>query len=274
MTYKTIMAHLHVGKSNVELLRVAGDLADRLGARIVGIAACQPMQLFYGEGYTSSSAVVDCQDELKAELRAAEAEFRGALKGSKAELEWRSSYTTEALPYYLASEARCADLIISSVATADALNSSRHTSLGDLVMRAGRPVLVVPRTGARPSFERIVLAWKDTREARRAAVEALPLLALAKQVTVLEIAHEADIPTAQGRVQDVADWLTLHGITAVPSAVSFHGDDAAGINSVLAEQNCDLVIAGAYGHNRLREWAFGGVTHDLLKGSRCALLSH
>lgn len=274
MTYKTLMAHLSLGQSNTELLRVVADLGGRLDARLVGIAACQPMQFVYSDGYVGGEAMVACQDELEAELRAAEAEFREALKDSRASLEWRSSYTTDALPYYLSSEARCADLIITSIATADPFDSSRHASVGDLVMRAGRPVLVVPRSGARIPFDRIVLAWKDTREARRAAVDALPLLALAKHVTVLEISEKADVPTALGRVQDVTNWLALHGITAAPLAVPSHGDNASQLDALLKEQNSDLVIAGAYGHNRLREWAFGGVTHNLLQGGRCALLSH
>lgn len=274
MTYKTLMAHLDVGKPNPEVLRVAGELAVRLGAQLVGIAACQPMQMVYGEGFTSGAALVDCQDALKAELREAEAEFREALRDSKATLDWRSDYTTEALHYYIASEARCADLLITSVSPANALDPSRHVSIGDLLMQAGRPVLVVPPTGARVPFDRIVIAWKDTREARRAAVEAMPLLALAKHVMIVEVADSSDLPTAQGRVEDVAGWLGRHGITAIPMAVSSSEADASQIDGILSEHDTDLVVAGAYGHNRLREWVFGGVTHNLMNGSRCALLSH
>ncbi|MEO8724147.1 MAG: universal stress protein [Sphingobium sp.] len=274
MTYKTLMAHLGLGQSNSELLRVVAELGTQLGAKVVGIAACQPMQFAYSDGYVGGEAIAACQDELEGELRTAETEFQDALKVTGTLLEWRSSYTTDALPYYLASEARCADLIITSVATADPFDSSRHASVGDLVMRAGRPVLVVPRTSARFPFDKIVVAWRDTREARRATLDALPLLAAAKQVTVLEIADMPDVPAATGRVEDVAGWLALHGISAAPIVVPAHGDDVAQLDSMLNEQQADLVVAGAYGHNRLREWAFGGVTHDLLKGGRCALLSH
>jgi len=274
MTYKTLMAHLGLRQSNTELLRVAADLGTRFDARLVGIAACQPMEFAYGDGYFGSEALAACRDELESELRAAEIEFREAVKGSGATLEWRSSYTTDALPYYLASEARCADLIITGAATADPFDSARHASVGDLVMRAGRPVLVVPPGGARMPFDSIVIAWKDTREARRATVDALPLLALAKHITILEIDEKTDCPTALARVQDVAQWLALHDIMAAALAAPSHGDTASQLDGLLTEQRCDLVVAGAYGHNRLREWAFGGVTHDLLKGGRCALLSH
>jgi nucleotide-binding universal stress UspA family protein len=274
VTYKTLMAHLDVGRPNPEVLRVAGDLAARLGAQLIGIAACQPMLIVYGDGFSSGPALLDCQDALKAELHKAEAEFRETLKNSKATLEWRSEYTTEALSYYLASEVRSADLLITSVRAHNAIDSSRHVNVGDLVMQAGRPVLVVPHTGAKVPFERIVVAWKDTREARAAARDALPLLALAKHVTILEVAHSSELSSAQGRVEDVARWLERHEITAIPLAISSSGADAAQIDALLSEHDADLVVAGAYGHNRLREWVFGGVTHNLMNGSRCALLSH
>ncbi|WP_157190267.1 universal stress protein [Novosphingobium sp. Rr 2-17] len=250
------------------------DLGARCDARLVGIAACQPIQFTYGDDYIDGRTMAACQDELRAELRTAEAEFREALKDNPLPVEWRSSYTIDALPDYLASEARCADLIVTSLAAADPFDSSRHTSIGDLVVRAGRPLLAVPHSGARIPFDRILVAWKDTREARRAVAEALPLLALAKHVTVLEIAEQDDVPTALSRVQDVTQWLALHRVKAVPLAVASNGADAVQLGSILNEQETDLVVAGAYGHNRLREWAFGGVTHALLQGGRCALLSH
>lgn len=274
MAYETLIAHLDVGKSNAELLRVARDLALRLDAGLVGIAACQPMLAAYGDGYVAVDVIAVCQEELETELRTAEAEFRAAMKDLPVSVEWRSSYLTGALPEYLANEARCADLIVTSLATADPFDASRHTNVSDLVMHAGRPLFVVPRTSVRIPFDRSLMAWKDTREARRAVVDALPLLALAKHVTVLEIVEQSDVPTALDRVQDVVHWLSHHGIDAVPMAVASRGDDAEQLADILEEQEIDLVVAGAYGHHRLREWAFGGVTHDLLLGARCTLLSH
>jgi hypothetical protein len=59
-----LMVHLELARSNVEVLLTAGGLAAKLDARIVGIAACQPMQWAYGDGYSGGTAIVDCQDEL------------------------------------------------------------------------------------------------------------------------------------------------------------------------------------------------------------------
>ncbi len=274
MTYKTLMAHLAVGQSNAEVLRVVAELGAKLGSRIVGISACQPVQFQYGEYYVSGDVITACQGELQVELRNAETEFRDALADAKLALEWRSTYTTDALPHYLAGEARCADLIVTSTVTGGAFDSSRHSSIADLVMQSGRPVLLVPRSGARFPFDQVVVAWKDTREARLATAAALPILKVAKHVTVVEIADDEEQSGALGRTQDVAKWLAMHEITAEPLAVLSRGDDADALDAVLTDQQCDLVVAGAYGHNRMREWVFGGVTDNVLHGGRCALLAH
>ena len=274
MTCKTLMAHLDVGQDNSAVLRVAADLGTRLAARVVGVAACQPMQFAAADGYGGGDAMAACQDELHAELRAAEAEFRAALSASGLAVEWRSSYTTEALTHYLAGEARCADLIVTSALATDPFDSTRHTSIGDLVMRAGRPLLMVPRAGAPLAFDRVLVAWKDTREARRAVADAVPLLRLAGHVSVLELAEPDELAEALGRVQDVAQWLGRLGITATPQTIVAQGEPAAQLGAILHERQTDLAVAGAYGHNRLREWAFGGMTRALLKGDRCVLLSH
>ena len=274
VTYKTLMVHLDVGQPNTEVLRVTAALGQRMGSAITGIAVCQPTQFLDSQGYVSGEAVVACRDELEAELRDAERAFRAAFVDTAAPLGWRSQVTAAPLADHLAREARSADLVVTSVLPADILDMSRHIDIGDLVMKVGRPVLVVPSSGARLSFERVVIAWKDTREARRAVVDALPLLAMAKHVTIAEIAGAADQRDALSRVQDVVTWLARHGVTATPLVTAWGADETGRLGALLTEQRADLVVAGAYGHSRLREWAFGGITRELLRGSTCALLSH
>ena len=80
---------------------------------------------------------------------------------------------------------------------------------------------------------------------------------------------------AQAAVEDVAAWLKRHGVAAVPVATRAIGMEIDNFTAELAERKCGLLVAGAYGHSRLREWGFGGVTMDLLVSpDRCALLSH
>ena len=273
--YATLMVHLELGRSNAGLLQIAADLAARFHASVIGIAACQPLQVIYGEGFVSGDLYEQDRQELDKEMKAAEAEFRSALQACAATLEWRSAVTFALLSDYLAREARSADLVITGVASGDLFDASRSVNSGDLVMRAGRPVLVVPATTGKVKLERILVGWKDTRETRRAVSDALPLLKNAAHVAVVEIAAEDELTAARSRLEDVAGWLKRHGIKAECLASPSTGDDATALYAVAQDQGADLIVAGAYGHSRLREWALGGVTRDLLlRANFCSLLSH
>jgi nucleotide-binding universal stress UspA family protein len=275
MTYASLMVHLELGHPNGGLLRIAGDLAERFGASVTGIVACQPMQIAFAEGYVPGDVFEQDNSERKREIRAAEAEFRAALQTRAKTLEWRQTVRFAPLPEYVAHEARGADLLITGVASGDLLDASRAVNTGDLIMQAGRPVLVVPLTVQTLALNRVLVGWRDSRETRRAVSDALPLLKLAGQVTVVEIAAPDDMAAARRHVEGVLAWLALHGIAAESSVVPTTTDDAAGLYTVAQDLGTDLIVAGAYGHSRLMEWALGGVTRDLLlKQDFCALLSH
>ena len=275
MTYGTLMVHLELGRSNAGLLQIAGDLAERFHAGVSGIAACQPMQLVYGDSFISGDIYEQDRQELDKEMEAAEAEFRRALQMRAVTLEWRSTVMFTLLSDYLAREARSADLVITGIASGDLFDSSRSVNTGDLVMRAGRPVLVVPAAAGKVKLDRVVVGWKDTREARRAVSDALPLLKGASHVAVVEIAVEEELAAARTQIEDVAGWLNRHGIKAECLTSPSTGDDATALYAMAQDQGADVIVAGAYGHSRLREWALGGVTRDLLlRANWCSLLSH
>jgi len=273
--YKTLMVHLEVGHPNAALLRVARDLADRFHAGVVGIAGCQPMQLLYGGEYVTGDLVQEDRDTIARDLKTAETEFRNVFWNHPEKVEWRSCVTFQPLSDYIAREARCADLLITGVTKVAALSETRHVNAGDLVMQAGRPVLVVPANVEKLGLKHTIVAWKDTREARRAIADALPLLKASDHVTVVGLAREDALPHVLAHLEDVVGWLESHGVLAKPLTAPCPGDDADRLYDILNDEVADLVVAGAYGHNRVREWAFGGVTGDLLLcEDRCAFLSH
>jgi nucleotide-binding universal stress UspA family protein len=120
-----------------------------------------------------------------------------------------------------------------------------------------------------------MVGWKDTRESRRATLDALPFLKRAAHVTVVEIAGEDNLPAARSHLRDVIAWLRCHGVEAEPIAAPSSGNDATQLIAIARDQGATITVAGAYGHSRLREWALGGVTRDLLLSpDRCSLLSH
>jgi len=278
MTYQTLMVNLELGRSNAAVVRIAADLADHSHATVIGVAVCQPLRDLIsnsGECFIAGDVVALERKQIDLEMKTAETEFRDALKDHAEAIEWRWAVTLGSLSGYLALQARCADLVVTGVASNAWPDTSRYWDTPDLIMQAGRPVLVVPRAAEKLRLGRIVIGWKDTREAKRAALDALPLLKRATHVAVVEIAPESDLASARARLADVVAWLKRHGVAATPIAAGSNGHDAAELNEIVQRQGADLIVAGAYGHNRVREWALGGVTRDLLLcADRCSLVSH
>ena len=274
MTYSTLMVHLELGRSNALLLDVAADFAKRFQSAVIGIAGCQPMQMYYAEGY-SGDIVVQEQKGIDEEINAAESEFRSMLSSKVDHLEWRSTAAYGPVLEFLAHEARAADLVLTGVARGDMFDSSRAVSTGGLVLQVGRPVLIVPLAARELRLDQVLIGWKDTRESRRAITDALPLLKQAARVTLGAIAAEDDLGMARAQLADVAHWLERHGVAAEQVAVPAIGDDANALWALAQDLGGDLIVAEAYGHSRLREWVLGGVTKNLLLSKdRYSLVSH
>ena len=270
-----LLAHVELDDIDRAALAVTADVADRLKADVLGLSVCQPLPALYQEGLVNGIVLDMDRAQIGRECHAAEARFRAAM-ADKAAVEWRSLVTYGDLAECIAAEARSADLIVTGTELGGMpFDSTRRVSLGELVMTAGRPVLIVPNNVAGLDLNHVMIAWKESREARRAALDALPLLKLAAKVTVVEIALEPRLQEARLHLAAVADWLAVHGIKAQTKALAREGNDAATLRQVMESENPDLVVAGGFGRARLSEWMFGGVTLDLLlRPDRCILLSH
>lgn len=275
-TLMTLMVHLQLGKENNGLLSVTSELAARADAAVIGVAACQPMQIAFSDGFYYSGEIIE-QDRkaLERDISAAESEFRNSLSEKVMSIAWRSAITLAPLAVYLGHQARGADLLITTVDRDQSLfDPSRHADVGDLVMQAGRPILLVPNDTNQLKLSHVMIGWNDSREIRRATLDALPILRLAQRVTVMQLATEIERETAKKHVEDVANWLQMHKIQANPVVAPSTGNDAIALNEIAEKEAVDLLVIGAYGHSRLREWILGGVTRDLLLfARRCTLTS-
>jgi nucleotide-binding universal stress UspA family protein len=275
MTYATLLVHLQSGQSNATLLSVAGAFADRFGAHVIGMAACQPMMIVSGDGTICGDVFAEDQRRIADELDTARREFQDAMHGRGTGLAWRSDITITAPATWLAIQSRSADLILTGHMPRDAFDLSRVADAGSLVLEAGRPTFIVPRDATAMCFDHALVAWKDTRECRRATADALPMLKSGTRVTVLEIAERDDVDAAHARVDDVVQWLARHGVPATARVDIAQGSDIDRLRTAADDARADFIVAGAYGHSRLREWVLGGVTRDLLLGgTRGVLASH
>lgn len=274
VTFSTIMVHVDFERSNNACLPIAVDLAEQFGAKLIGIAAFTMQVPFEEDAILSQTVIEDLRSQSAKQMMEAEARFRSAAGTRPRHVEWRSAM---AWPMgFIAREARVADLIIAGANRDGLLPFDQPWRLdpGDLVMQAGRPVLVVPPDAGKLKLKCAMIAWKDTREARSAVNNALPLLHKVEEVVVVEvIENESDRTAAHGALDDVVSWLGHHGIEA--SARVFHFPDDQQPMKKLWQYGADFIVAGAYGHARVREWVFGGFTRDLLmRSSQCAFLAH
>ncbi|KRA64949.1 universal stress protein UspA [Caulobacter sp. Root656] len=143
-----------------------------------------------------------------------------------------------------------------------------------VVFGSGRPTLILDETAvaARTSgCARVVVAWDGGASAARALADSLPVLAKAEAVTVLTIS--GDKPGVDDQTGlEVLRHLRSHGITAQAKALAAdHAPAGAVIERYVRQVDADLLVMGAYGHTRLRDFVLGGATEHLLHAPPTAL---
>ena len=275
MTYATVMVSLAFDQSNEARLEVAGQIAERFDAGIVGIAASQfSPPLYFTSGELAQTLIEEGRASIKKRIGELEVQFREAAKNRTKHVEWRCAIDFPAR--YILREARCADIIISGGDRGVFSDPLVLASPKDLVMQAGRPLLVVPDSVKWLDLRSILVAWKDTPEARRAIADSLPLLRKAGNVTVAEIPEEGGSqPVAASRVRDVVAWLSRHGVTASELVPDRNEQEATvQLEGIAVNVGAGVIVAGAYGHSRFRELVLGGMTQHLItQSARGVLLS-
>lgn len=279
MSYKGIVVHLDASERAHPRLELAMRLAKRFGAHLTGMYAV------FASDPRSFQVMAGTAEYFK-EHNASRRERRGALErlfhaelaraGVSGEWDEAQGYANVAVPRL----ARCADLI---VAGQDDPNDP-ESYVGDhfpetLVMSTGRPVLLVPYAGFFASVgERVLIAWDGSREATRAVHDALPLLKVAKQATVVTVGAARDeaagvrIPGA-----DIAASIARHGVKVEVSSFDSASGAPAGdlLLSRAADLGADLLIMGGYGHSRWQEFVLGGATSTVLRSMTIpVLMSH
>jgi nucleotide-binding universal stress UspA family protein len=274
MSFKCMMVHVDPDGTGDERVRLAAELAGSFGAHLIGISGWAPRPAF-----VTASAVVETAPDpvdlgVMEGLLTARGEAFCALAGAAAKPEWRSALD---LPTELiVQEAASADLVIVGGSRGVLRDPYRAIDPGAVVLRAGRPVLVVPPRIASLAGKRIAVAWKSTREARRAVRDALPFLQRAESVGVVEFRVGQSACEAPHPASGVTQYLARHGVNSLYERI--RPVDVTVTNSLfhfVEDEGIDLIVAGGYGHSRLGEWIFGGVTRDLLiKSPVCCLLSH
>jgi len=181
-------------------------------------------------------------------------------QGSAATLAWaeRRSFLNETLH-----QARYHDLVVMG---RDQERPAEH--IKSIVMLSGRPVLLAPPRPAMTIGRHVAIAWKPGAESARAATATTALLTRAERVTILAVAEQDD-DVARLAAEDLAASLGWHGIRAEVRVQPANGPTGPMLQKMAHESDADLMVMGAYGHSRLREYIFGGVTEAMI--AACSL---
>ena len=272
--YKTILVHFDSTERAGARLEAAASIANDFDAHLVAVYSI--MSPLYSEPFVADGGAFVAQELLRFQERKdaeARAAFDKLVPTLGRQVEWRSEAGDPAT--VLNEHGRYADLIVVGQYDEDQTNDTTPDFIGRVIMGSGRPVLVIPYTGASASIgKRVMVSWNASREAARAVSSSLPLLRRAQDVQVTTFNARAgrgghgDVPGA-----DIATFLARHGVKAnVSGSTSKDVDIGSMILSRADDFQSDLIVMGGYGHSRAFEFVMGGATRTLLESMTVPVL--
>ncbi|MGH8041990.1 MAG: universal stress protein [Rudaea sp.] len=261
-----ILVHLRDTQGQSQAARAAIALAKRLDGYLYGLYVAPLGAVAFSTPETVVFQVHEA-DRLYAQAQTQSGWWRDLLAAHGRAGDWLVAQgdAVEALCHC----ARWCDFVVAERPT---LNPDAPTGWGTVsrtVFGAGVPVVVVPETAKVEALgERILVAWNHSREAMLAIHGALPLLASAQQVVVLDGAAQSDELGVRHLPQvDLPAWLTRHGVNAQIRAFAPKGDFGANILVEARQMSADLIVMGAWGHSRIAQLVLGGSTRYLFQNA-------
>lgn len=262
--YKTILLYLPSVEAAQVIVNEAAQLARQHGALLIGAHSVIKVTVYGG---IPEDVLAQHNERERREAEAVKFIFEETARRYDLPHQWsaRPAKDTDVFRDIVV-QCRSADLIVApGKGFADPLG--HWYGLPErLAMETGRPLLLLPRDKVVDSFgKHIVVAWDGSREASRATFDALPILQAASTVCILTLLDRLESPLA-AQAEDFASALKRHGIKTELALVGATGKpDGEELFAYAAKRNCDMLVMGFYGHSRLSEMIWGGVTRHMLK---------
>jgi len=275
MSYRDILVHLTLDPRNTARTQMAIAMARRFGARVSGLYTVPPPNVPYYMGeYIPTELIQKQMDEAQKSSVGAKDDFLRICTDAGIEHRWLSSDLAPVEALRLAS--RSCDIALVGQPDPNptdpaAIPYGTDVLPHELALQAGRPILAVPHTGDFGEIgRRVLVAWNGKREAARALHDAMPVLRGAEVVHLVTIGAERKGRTP---LNDVAGHMQRHGLRLETAVITSNG---AKVGVKLLEEakarGCDMMVMGAFGHSRLREMVFGGVTETVLSNMALPIL--
>lgn len=277
MAVRTVLVHATTNEKGVALLKAAAEFSAAHDAHLVGLVVGIEPSIPYAslvevpvDAYAAE--LEDAREETRKLVRAVE----GILSRYSNAFEVRGATVPEGfVGTEVARHARYADISLFPVRNGDA---SAQRAVDTALLESGRPVLLAPPAASLDGVgRRVAVAWDASREAARAVADMLAVVPHGGTVHVVMVdpvvapEHHGEEPGA-----DIATALARHGLRVSVDALPASGRSFAEIFLAHAREiGADLLVAGAYGHSRLREILIGGATRDLMEMTdRPLLMAH
>lgn len=265
MALKDILLHVDTSKSTPARTEAAIRLAARHDAHIAGLFTIFPLSLppFVANEFPAEVLAVQKKRDEK-EMQEAKQRFESLINTAGISYEWRVEHGH--YEQLLCEHARYVDLLILGQRDSDDAMSPSDASPDSVVLKSGRPAIIVPYIGIPENFpERVLIAWNGKRESLRAINDALPILQKCSFVKVASFIEEVEETEKAEAIslseKDIIYHLGRHGVNAQADIVNSGGMDIGNaLLSFVADECVDLLVMGCYGHSRFRELLLGGVT--------------
>jgi nucleotide-binding universal stress UspA family protein len=280
MSYKSILVSLNDPDRFKQLIEIACSVAQKSDAHVIGLFVIPTLQTYPVPGAYVMPEMIESHQTLfnkRAEQALAvfdEVTLRHGVRSEHRLVQGKAFTVANAVIEH----ARQTDLVVIAQFNPDDQTGIELDFVDNVVMECGRPVLVVPHTCHVSSIgERIIVGWNATREAAHAVFDSLPLLVGAQSVRLIWVdAHKEGHRASDLPGTELAASLARHGVQVLVEPLATGGlqvDDV--LLNCAADHNADLIVVGAYGHSRFREFVLGGVTRGLLEHMTVpVLMSH
>ncbi len=263
---RSILVHADQSPAGENRLQTGLDIARRFGGHLTAHINTPIGRLFAMDGFGGVYPLTDLIAKAQVDAAALVSEMEARLEHEDVPFTVERSEVEPADA--LSASARLADLVVMDLDDVSQFARPQTSMVGAVALAGGAPVLALVRGRPLAIDGTVMIAWNDSRESAAAVKAAVPLLALAKSVRVVRIERD----THDLQAESVLEYLSRHNIHA-ELKIADHGwltvEEA--LENEAQALSADWVVMGAYGHSRVREILFGGVTRYLLESAQVPL---
>lgn len=275
-----VFVHLDGGADDDIRLAHAEKLVSAFGSNLIGIFTNPLVEYAYvlavQSGLAPMEPIIEAQENTRQEGDRAVVRLQKKLAGfSKPGVIRRLDVGTSQIVSRVVDLSHWADVFVAMAPYGPEAIPLWNNLVEGVMFESGRPIYLVPHTHPVPSnLENVLIAWSPTREASRAIAGALPLLKSSKNIRLVTIDSDSSF-----ELEDIFDaamissYFDHHGLRVGVDSFKLKGRV---VSEILAEEarkmHADLIVMGAYGHSRLREWVLGGTTRNMIGSADIPLL--